>query len=288
MLSNNCILKVGVATFDDGRKLTKDYGCRVFGTLDLRSYADYNSLPNHKSLAALSIHYLGIKLDKFQEIRCGDWSTDELTDQQITYASYDAISSALIYRGMQTQVHQRQTAWQRLVIFIKLSYKKKTQYNYFVHNVPEELIDKKYRELSSKNNNNNNNVLLESKNTKKTNGHESAAQHFPSINPKLSGVITRKEPLYQNCYLQAPDGETLCTCDRKKAEWYVNKGLAELVMDDPFTVKLHFEPSGRAHGEVGQYYTQVKLNQCVVCGSGDKFIKKNVVPREYRKCFPGN
>lgn len=97
---------------------------------------------------------------------------------------------------------------------------------------------------------------------------------------------TRNKPLYHNCYLQAPDGETLCTCDRKKAEWYVSKKLGEVVCEDPFTVKLSFEPSGRALGQVGQYYTQVKVNQCVVCGASDKFIRKNVVPREYRKYFP--
>lgn len=101
-----------------------------------------------------------------------------------------------------------------------------------------------------------------------------------------NSIPTRNKPLYHNCYLQAPDGDILCTCDRKKAEWYVTKGLGEVVEEEPFTVKLKFEPSGRALGEVGQYYTQVKLNQCVVCGTTEKFIRKNVVPREYRKYFP--
>lgn len=31
----------------------------------------------------------------------------------------------------------------------------------------------------------------------------------------------RSKPLYHNCYLEAPDGEMLCTCDNKKAMWYV-------------------------------------------------------------------
>lgn len=99
-------------------------------------------------------------------------------------------------------------------------------------------------------------------------------------------IPTRIKPLYHNCYLQAPDGDILCTCDRKKAEWYITKKLGELVNTEPYTVRLNFEPSGRALGEVGQYYTQVKVNQCVVCGCTEKFIRKNVVPREYRKYFP--
>ena len=39
--------------------------------------------------------------------------------------------------------------------------------------------------------------------------------------------------------------------------------------------------------EVGQYYTQEKANRCVVCGSSGSYIRKNVVPHEYRKHFPG-
>lgn len=101
-----------------------------------------------------------------------------------------------------------------------------------------------------------------------------------------SSIPARNKPLYHNCYLQAPDGETLCTCDKKKAEWYVSKQLGEVVQVEPLTVRLKFEPSGRASGEVGKYYTQEKVNQCVVCGAVDKFIRKNVVPREYRKYFP--
>lgn len=103
---------------------------------------------------------------------------------------------------------------------------------------------------------------------------------------KKSSIPARNKPLYHNCYLQAPDGDILCTCDRKKAEWYLAKQLGVIVNEDPLTVRLKFEPSGRALGEVGQYYTQVKVNRCVVCGVSDRFIRKNVVPREYRKYFP--
>lgn len=35
----------------------------------------------------------------------------------------------------------------------------------------------------------------------------------------------RKSPLYDNCFLYAPDGQPLCTCDKKKARWYLNKGI---------------------------------------------------------------
>lgn len=69
---------------------------------------------------------------------------------------------------------------------------------------------------------------------------------------------------------------------------YLFKNLGVQVSDSPLTVRLLFEPSGRAVDESGQYYTQEKANNCVVCGSnGSYYVRKNVVPHEYRKHFPG-
>ncbi|XP_011303744.1 exonuclease 3'-5' domain-containing protein 2 [Fopius arisanus] len=277
LLSNDCILKVGVAPFEDGRKLTNDYGCRVFGTVDLRTLADDLGIPSRKSLAALCMQYLGTELEKIIEVRCGNWDADDLTEEQISYAAYDAVASVLIYREMQRTVKRKRSIFRNFLLFIKSLYHRRyNQAPPYIHEVSPEVVDIKYRgspEPSTPEANNNNN-LTKNKNS-------------PLPNPqKISSIPTRKEPLYHNCYLQAPDGETLCTCDRKKAEWYVTKGLGVTVNDAPLTVRLNFEPSGRALGQVGQYYTQVKVNQCVVCGAQDKFIKKNVVPREYRKYFP--
>ena len=86
--------------------------------------------------------------------------------------------------------------------------------------------------------------------------------------------------------LQAPDGQVLCTCDTKKADWYVAKGIGYVISEDPYTVRLKFEPSGRPEGKAGEYYLSVKPNICVVCGKDDSFLRKNVVPHEYRRYFP--
>lgn len=59
--------------------------------------------------------------------------------------------------------------------------------------------------------------------------------------------------------------------------------LTEKVKDDPLTVKLNFEPGGRPESE-DDYYLQHKENICVVCGSEEMLIKKQVVPKEYRRC----
>lgn len=98
---------------------------------------------------------------------------------------------------------------------------------------------------------------------------------------------TRSGPLYDNCSLQAPDGDMLCTIDRRKADWYLKQGLGtEIAGESMFTVRLNFEPAGRAVGETGEYYKTPRENCCVVCGKTDELLRKNVVPHEYRKFFP--
>lgn len=76
----------------------KDYGCEVSGTLDIRGLAENFHLPSLKSLAAMSLEYLGLEMDKIIELRCGDWEAITLTDDQVTYAACDAIASIFIYQ----------------------------------------------------------------------------------------------------------------------------------------------------------------------------------------------
>ncbi|XP_032691486.1 exonuclease 3'-5' domain-containing protein 2 [Odontomachus brunneus] len=274
LLSNKHILKVGVASFEDGQKILKDHGCQVSGTLDIRGLAEAIQLPSLKSLAAMSLEYLSLEMDKIIELRCGDWEASTLTDEQVKYAACDAIISILIYQKIMQimqKTKQRLTLWQRFKIY--LCNKFNSNVNTRIHGVPAGIVDTRFKARRSSSTN------VNTSNSTKILDRSSSAE-------RKNTIPTRNKPLYHNCYLQAPDGEILCTCDRKKAEWYIGKGLGELVHTDPYTVKLNFEPSGRALGEVGQYYTQVKVNQCVVCGCTEKFIRKNVVPREYRKYFP--
>ena len=54
-------------------------------------------LPSPKSLAAMSLQYLDLEIDKVMEIRCSDWNAGTLTDEQVAYAVCDTIASVLIY-----------------------------------------------------------------------------------------------------------------------------------------------------------------------------------------------
>ena len=44
---------------------------------------------------------------------------------------------------------------------------------------------------------------------------------------KGSGLKPRRAPLYQNCVIEAPDGEMLSTCDKRKAQWYLCRNLGK-------------------------------------------------------------
>lgn len=47
--------------------------------------------------------------------------------------------------------------------------------------------------------------------------------------------------VYDNCRMLATTGDLLCYCDARKLQWYLDKGLAELVQEDPPTIRLLFE-----------------------------------------------
>ncbi|RUS74534.1 hypothetical protein EGW08_017706 [Elysia chlorotica] len=110
----------------------------------------------------------------------------------------------------------------------------------------------------------------------------------PKVNGKVkdsSAYSVRKRPLWDNCKLEAPDGTMLCTCDTRKAQWYLDKELADKIHDNPLTVRLRFEPARRPQEEMN-FYKQEKQNICVVCGHDKDYIRKFVIPYEYRKYLP--
>ncbi|CAH0722959.1 unnamed protein product, partial [Brenthis ino] len=265
ILEDENIYKVGVAPADDAKYLAYDYGVKLRGTLDVRHIA---ILCNYEAggLAALSKSMLGVILDKSWRIRCSDWEAEELTERQIKYAAADAHVAVKIFVKLITDYHLKKTSfWWR------------TRNNTSQWSNLNDLCWK-YTDICYK-----------TKSVKKDKYYEYKKKDIKGkdiVITKKYQPATRSKPLYHNCFLQAPDGELLCTCDNKKALWYVEKELADIVIQDPLTVRLRFEPAGRSVGEVGRYYQLKKENKCVVCGANDSYIRKNVVPREYRKYFP--
>lgn len=46
-----------------------------------------------------------------------------------------------------------------------------------------------------------------------------------NVDTSTRAYVARKKPLYHNCQLISPDGQLLCTCDLKKAQWYLERDL---------------------------------------------------------------
>jgi len=104
--------------------------------------------------------------------------------------------------------------------------------------------------------------------------------HLP---PKRTS--TRTKPLYDNCVMVDKDGQFLCNCSRKKVDWYLERKLAVVINENPFTIQLFFEPKGKGN-RGNAFYESEKNNWCVVCGSTDGLVRHNVIPATYRQHFP--
>ncbi|EFJ44336.1 hypothetical protein VOLCADRAFT_106481 [Volvox carteri f. nagariensis] len=119
--------------------------------------------------------------------------------------------------------------------------------------------------------------------------------------------FSAKTQVYQNCRMLSHEGQLLCFCDSRKLRWYLNKGLAVQVCEDPPTIQLLFEHQNtdqklgeqlgghRATGREGvregeggtdDFYTQSKSNRCVGCGCSSHYLRYRVLPACYRRHMP--
>ncbi|XP_064169802.1 exonuclease 3'-5' domain-containing protein 2 isoform X2 [Anguilla rostrata] len=285
------VLKVGVGCYEDGKRLARDYGLALGCTVDLRYLALRQRravLNNGLSLKSLAADLLDIPLDKSLELRCSNWEAGQLTSEQVTYAARDAqVSVAIFFHllGLSSASSPSPTpgpAPDSMAAFSQLS------------SQCQGLVDVPFRGRGLGEGGEGGRCLdgERRRRSRKTASESSGSgdQQVPDPRknrrkPLGAGYSARKSPLYDNCFLYAPDGQPLCTCDKKKAKWYLDKGIGELLSEDPFIVRLKFEPSGRPDSQ-HDYYLTAKENLCVVCGKTDSYIRKNIVPHEYRRHFP--
>ncbi|XP_057223191.1 exonuclease 3'-5' domain-containing protein 2 isoform X2 [Malurus melanocephalus] len=289
IMADSAVLKVGVGCWEDACKLLHDYDLPVKGSMDLRYLAmrqRKDLLHNCLSLKSLAEKVLNFPLDKSPHVRCSNWEAEELTQDQVLYAARDAqVSVALFFHLLGfTSLPNTSEGENSVTVWEKARGK------------CQGLVDIPFRGKKSVGSTGEE-KSGEGRSPQKTKNRKSWVNGQPSGNQQMRdprrqkrkplgmGYSARKSPLYDNCFLHAPDGQPLCTCDRKKAQWYLDKGIGELVSTDPFVVKLRFEPSGRPESQV-DYYLTVKENLCVVCGKRESYIRKNVVPHEYRRHFP--
>jgi len=101
---------------------------------------------------------------------------------------------------------------------------------------------------------------------------------------RLKG-ITKDRKIYGNCQVFSPDNILIFRCDEKKAYWYIDRDLGEIIDNDPLKVRLTFEPNGLGNHDKDFGLSEMS-NSCVVCGCEDFLTKHHVVPSCYRKHFP--
>ncbi|KAK2843426.1 hypothetical protein Q7C36_011641 [Tachysurus vachellii] len=271
------VLKVGVGCYEDGKRLASDHGLALVCTVDLRYLAlrQRNAvLNNGLSLKSLAADLLNVTLDKSLELRCSNWEAENLSWEQMSYAARDAQISVSLFLYLSELYSEPCLLSENETDFSKLA------------GHCQGLVDVPFRWRNEGDEGERRRRCRRST----VDSPESGDQQVPDPRrnkrkPLGVGYSARKSPLYDNCFLHAPDGQPLCTCDKKKAKWYLDKGIGELVSEEPFIVRLLFEPSGRPDSQK-DYYLTAKENLCVVCGKAESYIRKNIVPHEYRRHFP--
>ena len=230
------------------------------------------------SLAGLANEVVGYNLSKHTAITCSNWESPELTQEQIIYAASDAITGLLIFKSLVLKkLAQKGKETLDLNNFDILQSQEGL---HCAMSLCQGIID------------------VDFKCTGNSARKRSAVINEPIKLKHTSAYSVRQTPLYDNCQLLAPDGTLLSTVDMKKVEWYLSKGLGGrlllsitymylyinvvLISHDPPILKLNFEPSGKPNKD-REYYLVEKENVCVVCGRSDTYIRKNIVPHEYRK-----
>lgn len=248
-LASERILKCGVAIARDAQLLEEQFGLHVRGLVDLQVVARRHGLDNHGiGLAAICLSALGTTLSKDKHIRCSDWS-GPLSARQVQYAASDAFVAVDIL----DTVHARNAA-----IGVGL------------YEWCEGLIDCVSPPGQGRR-------KLQCPGTRKCNSN--AAK---SCTPR---VRLRSSPLYGGCRMLSPDGTHLANVSRGKADWYVNRGLGELVCNEPCTFRLISEPAGPGHSG-DDFYLQEMTNQCVGCGHSGGLVRFSIVPHSFRSQLP--
>ena len=192
-------------------------------------------------------------MDKSYKVRCSNWEAKYLTERQIAYAANDAIAALQIFLALCIQKVQakgivplkkclirrkEKPNGNQLLLMSFLSGKAYflSQANFSVHgldiwnNLPDmTIIDDEVMKRGSSLCLGVTDLAFKNKQNFLGNKHPPKSSSNGSLK-KLStkAISVRKSPLYHNCLLLAPDGVVLCTCDKKKAEWYVSKNLGKL------------------------------------------------------------
>jgi len=89
----------------------------------------------------------------------------------------------------------------------------------------------------------------------------------------FGGVIPKDRKIYGNWQVQSPDGILMFRCDEKKANWYLNRNLGEVIKTSPLIVKLKFKPRGLGNHNKSFGLSEMG-NKCVTCGDEEYLTRQ--------------
>ncbi|KAH3763193.1 3-5 exonuclease [Pelomyxa schiedti] len=249
LLQSESVIKVGVGIHGDVKRLWGKFQVATHPCVDLQLVAVHCLTESEligTSLKSLTRSILGVDLLKDRAIRCGNWATEALSQQQITYAATDAwVSRELLFRLFSNYKQPEEDIFHFCLRYAGMA--------------PPKLLNC-------------------SKTLKKA--------HFTLPTPGDSPSASKKQLAFKKvCKLLASTGDFLCYCDEKRLHWYQSRGLAVLVSNEPLTAQLTFSQTAR-FPENELFFIWTKEAHCAVCGKTEYLSRYNIVPPKYRKQIP--
>jgi hypothetical protein len=98
-------------------------------------------------------------------------------------------------------------------------------------------------------------------------------------------LIATTRSIYHNVRFLNKNGDLIFFAQQKRARWYLDRGLAQVVSEEPYTVQLNFQTNGDGKKN-DPFYLQERRNICVVCGISENLTCHHCVPYCYRIYFP--
>ena len=278
LLGDKGVLKVGVGVAGDVKRLRASFGVAMLGSLDLQALASgYGLIHGGMGLKRMVEAFVAPHtLAKPHAVQCSDWSVFPYTPQQIGYAATDALAGILILDALLTRI---EIAGEGHGMGVKS-----------VADVCGRWVDRKLhlRSLPSAESGGGGGKKGKKRKKKVGAGAKDGVEEDADGDDGEKGYqyATRDRPLYDNCRILAPDGETfLCYCSHRKLVWYLERDLATQKEGEERTIILKFEPAGSGNNG-DAFYSAPKKNECVVCGATDALCRFHVIPSMYRKFYP--
>ena len=88
---------------------------------------------------------------------------------------------------------------------------------------------------------------------------------------------------HENWKVYHPNGKHMFTCGEKKAKWYLDRNLGEVVGN--FKIQFTFSPNGDGFADNEEFGRGIRKNICVVSGRDYELQRHHIVPYCYRTFF---